>query len=335
MRSAREQKHAAALSIGLALSLGLCGCRAIQVKLGIKVPLASIQVNSIEASLPKNPAIAPGQKSPLVVTFTGANGKSWTTEGAGHGKIMWSDLAVTPSVVTVNKKGVISLARDPRKSDGKTGHVNITAPSHPGLQADLDIPLRYNVKFTANFNGDAGMNGTDGSSGLDGSSGSDGSTDATNPSSGGNGSDGGDGTDGGDGQPGGDAPSVQLWLTVQPGAHPLLEAGVLAAGHKEHYYLIDPKGGSLTVSADGGDGGQGGKGGSGGRGGSGGSGIPPGMNGNDGRSGMDGTSGSMGSGGLITVTYDSSAQAFLSTVRLSSAGGPKPQFSEQPVAPLW
>lgn len=335
MRSARAHKRALALGIALAMTLTLCGCRTLQVKLGIKVPLASIQVTGMDATLPKGPAIAPGGKSPLAVTFTEANGKTWTTEGAGQGKIMWSDLAVAASVVTVDKKGVVSLARDPRASDGKTGHVTITAPSHPGLQADLDIPLRYNVKFAANFNGAAGMNGQDGSNGSDGMAGSTGSTDPDNPSPGGNGGDGGDGTDGSNGEPGGDAPSVQVWLTVQAGAHPLLQAGVLAAGHKERYYLIDPQGGSLTVSADGGDGGQGGKGGSGGRGGMGGDGSPPGMNGNDGRSGMDGMAGPSGNGGLITVTYDPSAQPYLSTLRVSSANGPKAKFTEQTVAPLW
>jgi hypothetical protein len=162
-----------------------------------------------------------------------------------------------------------------------------------------------------------------------------GSVDPNNPSAGGNGSDGGNGTDGSNGSAGGDAPSVQIWLTVQPGPQPLLQAGVLAAGTKERYYLIDPQGGSLTVTADGGSGGQGGKGGRGGRGGSGGIGTPPGFSGNNGLDGQDGHAGPDGSGGRITVTYDPSAAPYLKTLRLSNQNGPKPVFSEQPVAALW
>jgi len=324
-----------AASIALPAALAVNGCNSLQVKLGFKVPLASIQVSSMEASLPKSPAIAPGQKSPLVVTFTGAGGKKWATEGQGNGKIMWNDLVVTASVVTVNKKGMVSLARDPRVSDGKTGHVTITAPGQPGLHADLDIPLRYNIAFAARFDGSSGIKGMDGTDGLNGSDGSMGSIDANNPSAGGNGSDGGNGTDGSNGSPGGDGDSVQIWLTVQPGPQPLLQVGVLAAGHKERYYLIDPQGGSLTVTADGGSGGQGGTGGHGGRGGSGGIGIPPGFSGNNGLDGQDGHSGPDGSGGHITVTYDPSAAPYLKTLRLSSQDGPKPVMNEAAVAPLW
>ncbi len=324
-----------AASIALPAALALNGCSSLQVKLGMKVPLASIQVSSMEASLPTSPAVAPGQKSSLVVTFSGAAGKTWATQGQGNGKIAWSDLVVTATVVTVNKKGVVSLARDPRLSDGKTGHVTITAPSQPGLHADLDIPLRYNIAFAAHFDGSDGTKGMDGTDGLSGSDGSMGSMDANNPSAGGNGSDGGNGTDGSNGSPGGDGSSVQIWLTVQPGPQPLLQAGVLAAGHKERYYLIDPQGGSLTVSANGGTGGQGGKGGHGGRGGSGGIGIPPGFSGNNGLDGQDGHSGSDGSGGRITVTYDPSAAPYLKTLRLSSQDGPKPVMNEAALAPLW
>jgi hypothetical protein len=324
-----------AAGLSMAVLLALNGCSALQVKLGIKVPLAKIQVSTMEASLPKNPAIAPGEKSALVVTFTASDGKVWVTEGKGKGKILWSDLVVTSSVVTVNKKGIVSLAHDPRLSEGKTGHVTVTAQSQPGLHADLDIPLRYNVAFAANFSGVRGADGMNGSDGTDGMSGSDGSIDANNPSPGGNGTNGSDGSDGQDGSPGGDAPDVQIWLALRPGSSPLLQAGVLAAGHKERFYLVDPQGGTLTVTADGGAGGSGGKGGRGGRGGSGGIGIPSGSNGMDGHDGRNGFDGSMGRGGHITVTYDPQVKPYLSMLRLSNQGGPKPVFNEAPVKPLW
>ena len=323
------------LFLGFAPVLAFAGCSTVQIKLGMKVDLSKLPVTTMEAAMAHDPAIAPGQKSPLVVTLTGPNGQVFKTEGAGKGKIMWKDLTVTTSVVSVNKKGTLSLARDPRLSDGKMGHVTITAPSHPDLHADLDIPLRYNVKYVADFSGAKGTDGINGSDGLDGSMGSPGSMDPNNPSPGGNGGDGADGGNGQDGSRGGDAPPVQVMLAMHPGPQTLLEAGVLAQGHKERFYLIDPTGGSLSVLADGGDGGAGGRAGRGGHGGIGGTGTPNGMNGRDGLDGRSGFDGSAGSGGSITVLYDPAVAPYLAMLRLSISGGPKPAFKEQPVAPLW
>lgn len=320
----------------------LTSCTSMKVKLGWKVYLAQTPVASIEAKLLKGPGIAPGQKSPLVVAVTEPDGKVLQSEGAGGGKVMWKDLQVTASVVTVNNKGVIALSKDPRVSDGKTGHVTITVPSHPDIHTELDIPFRYNIAFAAIFSGAKGMDGTNGLDGMAGSSGSMGSTDPNNPSPGGDGGNGTDGSNGGDGSPGGDAPPVQVRVALQAATssgggaadHPLLQVSVSALG-KQKFYLIDPQGGSLTVHADGGQGGSGGRGGRGGQGGSGGSGTP---NGNSGQSGMDGRNGfdgSAGRGGLITVTYDPQVKQYLSLIHLSSANGPKPVFAEETVAALW
>jgi hypothetical protein len=307
----------------------------MQVKLGWKLALAKIPATSLEASLPNNPAIAPGEKSPLVVQVTASDGKTYLTEGKGKGKILWKDLRITPTVVTADKKGNISLARDPRLSEGKTGHLLITAPSHPGIQAELDVPLRYDYPFQASYEGSPGTQGLSGSDGLNGSDGLPGSIDPNNPSAGGNGSDGTNGSDGSNGSDGGDGPAVQVQVTLHPGPEPLLEAAVTTQGHKVRYYLIDPQGGSLTISSTGGSGGAGGKGGHGGRGGAGGVGQPNGMSGHDGLDGQDGRSGFDGRGGSITVTYDPQVQAYLSAIRTNNEGGPKPVFQEQPVPPLW
>src|SRR5580698_5082146 len=139
--------------LGLSAALLLAGCTAIKVKLGMRTHLDKLPVTTIEATLPMVPAIAPGATSPLVVTLTDATGKTWVTEGKGKGKILWSDLTVAPTVVTVNKKGVLKLAQDPRISDGKTGQVEISVPSHPELHASLSVPVRYNYPFVASFNG--------------------------------------------------------------------------------------------------------------------------------------------------------------------------------------
>jgi hypothetical protein len=315
--------------------LALAGCSAINIKLGRRVDLAKTPVTAIEVSLPKGPAIAPGQKAPLVATVTEPDGKVLLTEGQGKGKVRWKDLKVTATIVTADQKGNISLSRDPRVSDGKIGHVAIEIPSQPSVTpAELEVPFRYNVAFVSNFSGAAGSPGSSGSDGQPGSAGSSGSTDPNNPSPGGNGSNGTDGGNGGDGGPGGNAPPVLVQMTRQPGATPLLQISVSATSHRR-LYLVDPAGGTLTVKADGGPGGSGGRGGRGGQGGAGGSGIPSGNSGSNGSDGRSGDDGLTGRGGQITVAYDPSTKPYLDILHLSSRNGPSPTLGEQPVAPLW
>jgi hypothetical protein len=318
----------------LACLLTVNGCASVQVHLGMKVYLDKTPIASMKVSLPKGPGMGPGEKFPLVVTIAEPDGKVLQTEGAGGGKVMWKDLKVTATVASVSAKGIVSLAKDPRISDGKVPHIAVTVPSHPDIRADLDIPLRYDEKYAANFSGRPGSDGMNGSDGLAGSSGLPGSTDPNHPSPGGDGGNGGDGSNGGDGGDGGDAPPVQVRVAVRSGDHKLLQISVSAA-NRQTFYLVDPQGGSLTVKADAGAAGSGGRGGRGGTGGSGGMGTP---NGNSGRSGSDGRNGSdgrPGKGGSITVTYDPQAKPFLSVIHLSNQGGPKPVFQEESVAPLW
>src|ERR1700675_4971868 len=158
-----------AACLWIACQLALSGCTPIKVRLGMKVYLDKTPVTFIAASLPNGSGIAPGEKSPLVVALTEPDGKVLQTEGAGHGKVLWKDLTVTPSVVTANQKGTVSLAHDPRISDGKMGHVTIRVPSHPDIRAELDIPVRYNFNFTSNFSGSGGFSGMSGSDGMGGS----------------------------------------------------------------------------------------------------------------------------------------------------------------------
>ena len=323
-----------AIFVAFAWALLLSGCASLQVHLGMKVNLSKVPVSAIEVQQAKAPGIGPGEKSSLIATITEANGKTLQTEGAGHGKVMWRDLTVTPTIVTVNKKGVILLRHDPRPTEGKLPHVTVTMASHPDLHADLDIPLRYDYAFSANFSGSAGASGMDGTDGQDGSPGSPGSIDPNNPSAGGDGGNGTDGSNGQDGGRGGDAAPVQIQMTVDHGAKTLLQFYVQAGTHKR-YYLVDPNGGTLSVSADGGAGGSGGRGGRGGRGGSGGIGTPNGSNGRDGSDGRAGFDGAAGNGGKITVTYDPSTQPYIGVLHLSSSNGPKPELQETPVAPLW
>lgn len=317
-------------------SFWLSGCAAIQVHiLKSKVYLNTFPATTMAVSLPKGPGIAPGDKLPLVVTFTTPDGRAFTTEGAGHGKILWQDLKVSANVASVNNKGVLSLPADPRSSDGKLPHVTVTATSHPDLKAELDIPLRYDRSFAAIFEGGTGSNGANGTDGIDGTSGMMGSIDPDHPQAGGDGSDGTNGSDGQNGEDGSDGPPVLVRVTLRQTSRTSLLQVAVQAERQLTMFLVDPHGGSLTVKSVGGDGGSGGKGGRGGRGGSGGIGFPNGQNGHDGSDGHDGMSGSPGRNGRITVIYDPKVKPFLSALRLPRSNRPVPVFSEEPVGPLW
>lgn len=316
-------------------TLFLSGCPRF-FKDNSKIPVNTLKIASMEASLRKGTAIAPGEKLHLVVTLTSSDGKTWRTEGQEGKQIAWSDLAITSSVVDVSKSGVVSLSRDPTVSDGKVGHIRVTVPGQPDVKADLDLPTRYDTRYSLSYSGMNGMDGTNGSSGSSGLTGSTGSFDPQHPSAGGNGGDGGDGTSGSDGGRGGDASDVRIWLTLHPGGGPtLIEAKVRPANGQDKLFLIDPAGGSLAVSADGGSGGRGGKGGKGGSGGSGGSGMPGGTSGRDGLDGRDGQDGFRGSGGQITVFYDPAVQPWLKLLHLSSMQGPTPKYIAMDLDPFW
>ena len=356
----------------MAAIFALTGCAVFSPKVDLK----KIPVASIDATQANGPGIAPGEKSPLVVTVTEANGKQLRTEGKGKGPVRWRDLAVTSTVASANAKGVLTLAKDPRSSEGRLPHVTIAVPSHPDVKpVELDVPLRYDRAFKATFTGSSGSSGWDGQDGTDGSSGSIGSIDLNNPSPGGDGSNGGNGTNGGDGGPGGDGPPVRVVVAIHyppvqvsnaavnssavpsapatgvanpnpvaanapilaslpPTSGPLLQVSV-TSGSTEQLFLVDPNGGSLTITSAGGSGGAGGRGGRGGRGGSGGAGIPSGRDGMSGSDGLGGNFGSNGNGGPIFVTYDPRTKPYLGAIVLKNPGGPKPVLNEMAVAPLW
>jgi len=317
-------KNTIKYTVGL---LFLTGCSLLYMD-GVR--LDKTPIASVSAILPQGPAIAPGQKLPLVVIVTEPDGTVLRTDGSGGSPVSWHDLRIKATLVAVDENGIVSLRKDPRLSEGQTGEITITVPSHPGIEAHLDVPVRYNFAFVCDFSGAGGLPGLNGGNGIDGVPGTDGRDDPNHIVSGGNGQSGSDGEDGRDGQPGGDAPSVEIRITVgRP--NQLLQVQVLAE-KKVRRYLIDPDGGSLTVEADGGLGGPGGSGGQGGRGGRGGKGggyMNNGIPGADGANGRDGSPGPQGKGGQITLIYDTAAKPYLGLIHLSSQNGPDPIILEQ------
>jgi len=274
-----------------------------------------------------------------VAVATTADGKQLVTEGAGHGKVLWDSFDLEPTIAQVIKKGVVTLPADPRTSEGGMPHLRIRVKGHPEISAEIDIPVRYDANFVANFSGADGATGSSGFDGTSGSDGADGSTDPKNPAPGGDGGDGSPGGDGGDGGPGEPGQHVHVWVRLKEGGQPLLQVRVASPGN-ERLYLVDPRGGTLLVKADGGRGGSGGPGGSGGAGGSGGSGSPSGSGGSRGADGAAGWSGGGGAAGTILVTMDPRAKPFLNVLLFSNKDGygkpgPAPEIKEEPVSPLW
>lgn len=329
---------------GLAALLGLMafalgGCETLMVATGMRMRLDGIPLQSITASLDGTTALAPGGKAPLSIIATTTDGRALATVGTGDGKVLADSYRFEASVAAVSAGGVVSLPDDPRLVEGRTPHVRITAAGTTAPVADLDIPVRYDVPFAATYAGADGMDGTSGFDGNAGSDGSMGSIDPNSPSAGGDGGNGTDGADGGDGQPGEPGPGVQVWVALEAGAHPLLRVRASEAG-RDHFFLVDPRGGSLAIAVRGGAGGAGGGGGTGGRAGSGGSGQPSGSSGRPGHDGWNGRPGPGGPAGHVTMTVDPAAAAWLERLHITSVdgdgrAGSAPAITIAPVASPW
>jgi len=227
------------------------------------------------------------------------------------------------------------------------GHIRIAPLGHPGAVAELDIPVRYDLGFVADFSGAKGTNGADGIAGYDGSAGVDGAPATVDPvtgqlgtqGSGGSGSGGGNGGAGSDGRDGSPGEKVQVWMKRAPGTPTRLRVKV-ASNTKTLFFLVDPNGGSLRILANGGRGGRGGIGGRGGHGGSGGNGFPPGPSGADGIAGFDGRPGADGAVGTITVWVDPDAQPYLACLNFvnrdgAGSAGLAPTIEVEPVTDAW
>jgi hypothetical protein len=343
----------AALLVTLLVTMS--SCSNIAVFLGLRIRLDSLPVTAVSASLvtgraasPVN-ALAPGQSAQLVIVATTQDGKQYLTVGAGKGKVAFDNYTITATIVQATKKGKVSLSADPRVSEGKVAHVHIVPTAHPDVVADLDIPIRYDVPFVANFSGADGTDGIDGFNGVDGNSGMDGTPGAIDPTTGasgpqgpgGRGSDGGMGGNGSNGQDGAPGAAVHIWIRLesQNVSQRLLQIKV-QGGNRQLFYLIDTNGGSLKVLDNGGAGGRAGKGGQGGRGGAGGSGNPPGMNGLDGQPGLGGWAGQDGAAGTISVSVDPTAQSLMNCITWTNRGGGgragvPATITVEPVGSLW
>jgi hypothetical protein len=330
----RRLQRASLAALCAAMALALSGCEALMLATGQRTRLPDAPLKSVTAALPGNGALAPGGSAALSIIATTADGHQFATAGTGDGKVLADSYLFAASIAVVTTEGVVTLPDDPRLSEGRTPFVRVTVPGQPSLVTDLQIPVRYDVAYSAAYVGNDGEDGNSGDSGRDGR---DGKAGSNSPGGGGGaGSNGSDGQGGGDGAP---APEVHVWITLQPGAHPLLRVRASESG-RDHLFVVDPQGGSLAIVSRGGRGGDGGSGGSGGRGGRGGAGTPSGSSGADGLDGRPGAPGAPGSAGYIDVTFDPSAAPYADRFRFASQTGDESAVAPAHVVvarvpPLW
>ncbi len=155
------------------------------------------------------------------------------------------------------RKGVFTIEPDFHNIPDHHSALIIHSKLNDAVSDTFDILLDYKHNYSLVRNGHCGSDGFSGPSGSPGGLGS-------------NGEHGYDGQDGGNGE---NAPDIGVWSDLY--YDEILQTNLLYVYAKnlwtdqEYRYLINPEGGSLTITAMGGTGGDGGNGGNGGRGGKG------------------------------------------------------------------
>lgn len=288
-------------------------------------------VTSFDLKFDESQAAKPGSSIQIGVSAKLEDGTIMNTKGWLDGKMKWTDFTVdvvggTQGGALVSGSVVVSNISSETKDHVVS--VKVTSNFDAKLTASISIPIDYNVALTGNFNGRTGEMGQ---AGQKGDNGTDDGSMYDNRSKGDKGKPGRDGGPGGAGQTGSDADNIKIYVTTTThkiSGDILVQVVVTDVnGGNPKYYIFNPKGGSLNISADGGQGGQGGTGGTGG---SGGKGMwvksderkqEGGDGGDGGNGGMGGAGGDGGAGGSITIYCDPSAQEFLSKIVTSNDGG--------------
>jgi hypothetical protein len=109
---------------------------------GLKTRLDKVSVTSLSARLSPSPGLSPGQSGRLAITATASDGKQLVTVGPGHGTVLFDSFTFDATVVSVNKKGIVSSGSEGSKgfdgsngidgSAGSNGSIDLTNPSAGG-----------------------------------------------------------------------------------------------------------------------------------------------------------------------------------------------------------
>lgn len=286
-------------------------------------------IKSIAAMVDKDefsiPLAKPGGNVPIRVDATLSNGFKLSTKEMGGGRTPWDNYKVEVGTGGTFNNGKVEIIDDARKIVNHKVELTVSSVYQPTLTSKLELPMRYDIDYTARCNGKTEkvnafqLNGKTGQNGYEGKSGG-----TTMP--GGNGTNGTSGQDGLDGTHGTNGETVEAYIELY--SDPILKKDVLRAKVKslttqtEKYYIVDPEKGGLIIDASGADGIDGGNGGHGGNGGKGGVGSSWGLAGNGGNGGNGGDGGNGGNGGTVSLHVDTKAQKYLNTaIVVTNIGG--------------
>ncbi len=156
-----------------------------------------------------------------------------------------------------SRKGKFTIEADFTKIENHRVDLEIVSRRNPEVSHTFSVLLDYKHDYNLSFYGSSGLNGFDGFDGTNGIFGSNG----------------GNGAPGGWGESGYDGPDVGVWADMYFDS--TLNCNLLYVFSEnfqtgeEFKYLINPDGGKISVTSEGGDGGNGGNGGDGGNGGKG------------------------------------------------------------------
>ena len=156
--------------------------------------------------------------------------------------------------ITLDKNRFV-IESDFRNITDHQVNVSVQSKNNPRTFTDFPIQMDYKHSYNLELWGQSGRSGFDGTDGKDGFFGENGTY----------------GYPGGDGEPGYNGPDIGVWTDLYFDSTLNCQLLYVYAEDfetgEEFYYLINPEGGKLKVSSEGGSGGNGGDGGDGGDGG--------------------------------------------------------------------
>jgi antitoxin component YwqK of YwqJK toxin-antitoxin module len=265
--------------------------------------LSAKEFASLEIKTEEAPNITLGQTIRIGIVALTDKGKEFKTPGfltPGILKMVeWTQFKIEVEGGTFSD-GAITISSN--LSEIKNYQVKIKASSidNPEIKNELILTLNFRGTTLASFEG------TEGREGREGKSGPKGPNAVTSSDAAGNGGMGGSGGQGGNGGPG---QNIEVYVKMQNDE--ILKKEMVYvfvksnSTNRQALFLVDPDGGKIIVSANGGDGGYGGPGGMGGQGGDD---TYRQSSGNGGQGGSGGSGGDGSNGGSITVYMDPSAE---------------------------
>jgi hypothetical protein len=280
-------------------------------------PIGNRSYSSLEIKYPETPNIALGQKIPIGIVAMTDKGKEFKTPGFLAPGLLktaeWADFTIAVTGGTFSE-GAVTISSN--LSEIKNYEVKITASSvkNPEVKTELIIKLNFKGTTVAAFDGVYGKGGRQGAMGAKGPNAV---TSSDQAGAAGMGGPGGQGGNGGPGQ------NIEVYAKLQFDARLNKEMLYVLVKSKtsgqQQLFLVDPDGGKIIVTANGGEGGSGGYGG---QGGAGGDDTYRTSSTNGGQGGSGGNGGNGGDGGTIVAFMDPGTDKLgADVIKFSNEGG--------------